>query len=229
MKSITDFLTHHVSYDSATGVFSWLKQPQKTRKKVEYKHGRYYRITWTGRQRILSHRAAWFLTYGFLPEQAIDHIDGNPANNAINNLRLATPQMNSQNRYTGSGVSGLLGVTERQSKQGVKYRASIRVDGKLKQLGTYASAKEAHEIYLSAKKQFHQQGGEIARNSEHKTVQTRISATKQKNIYFNKNGFQVKFRINKTNLCLGTHSNLDIAIQVRDAYLLTQISDEALV
>lgn len=227
MKSITDFLTHHVSYDSATGIFSWLKQPQKTRKKVEYKHGRYYRITCTGRHRILSHRAAWFLTYGFLPEQAIDHIDGNPANNAITNLRLATPQMNSQNRYTSSGVSGLLGVTERQNKHNTKYRASIRVDGKLKQLGTYASAKEAHEIYLSAKKHFHQQGGEIARNSEDKAIQTRISSTKQKNIYVNKKGFQVKFRVNKTNVCLGTYSDLTTAIQVRDTYLSAQISDEA--
>lgn len=229
MKSITSFLTRHVAYDSVTGVFSWREQPQGSRKKVEYKHGRYYRITGIGRQRILSHRAAWFLTYGFLPEQAIDHIDGNPANNSIANLRLATPQMNSQNRYTSSGVSGLLGVTKRQGKHGTRYRASIRVNGKLMQLGTYVSAKEAHEIYLSAKRHFHQLGGEIARNSENKIAKIRLSATKQKNIYFNKNGFQVKFRVNKTNLCLGTYSDLITAIHVRDTHLAKQISDEALV
>lgn len=39
------------------------------------------------RHTVLAHRLAWLLHYGSWPEGDLDHIDGNPLNNKIDNLR----------------------------------------------------------------------------------------------------------------------------------------------
>jgi hypothetical protein len=44
-----------------------------------------------------SHRLVWFVTYGKFPDNHIDHIDGNPSNNKIENLRDVTNKVNHQN------------------------------------------------------------------------------------------------------------------------------------
>ena len=45
------------------------------------------------------HRIIWEMVNGPIPKgMQIDHIDGNRRNNAITNLRLATPMQNTQNR-----------------------------------------------------------------------------------------------------------------------------------
>ena len=63
----------------------------------------YRRVCWDrgslGRVRVLAHRLIWWLHYGDIPDGAIiDHIDGNPLNNVIDNLRITTPSGNGQNR-----------------------------------------------------------------------------------------------------------------------------------
>jgi hypothetical protein len=45
-----------------------------------------------------AHRLVWFITYGEFPSNFIDHIDGNPPNNRIENLRDVTNKINGQNR-----------------------------------------------------------------------------------------------------------------------------------
>jgi hypothetical protein len=44
------------------------------------------------------HRLAWYLTHGEWPPADMDHIDGDGSNNRLDNLRLATPCQNAQNR-----------------------------------------------------------------------------------------------------------------------------------
>ena len=100
-----------------------------------------------------AHRLAWFYVYGTWPKHGIDHIDGDPANNRIENLREATKSQNAQNQRTANrdNKSGYLGVT----KKGNRFVSRIKVDGREKWLGTFDVAIDAHECYLAAKRQHH--------------------------------------------------------------------------
>ena len=67
---------------------------------------------------ILLHRYIYELKYGKIPEGFfIDHIDRNPLNNQISNLRLVTP---TENRYNKSkyknNKSGYIGVSKKVNK-----------------------------------------------------------------------------------------------------------------
>lgn len=58
------------------------------------------------------HRIIWVMTYGSIdPNLVIDHLDGNPFNNSIDNLKLKTSKGNSRNRRkqvdNTTGTSGV--------------------------------------------------------------------------------------------------------------------------
>lgn len=102
------------------------------------------------------HRLVWMYHYGELPEQEIDHINGDRADNRIENLRLATRSQNRENQRVPSGASHvpLLGV----SFNGKNYRARIKVEGVEHHIGTFATAELAHRAYLEAKRRLHEFG-----------------------------------------------------------------------
>lgn len=101
--------------------------------------------------RVQAHIIAWVSYYGMFPENQLDHIDGNPQNNAIGNLREVTNTINCRNRSKGvNNTSGYTGVYWR--KREGKYQSQIKVDGKYKSLGYYETAEEANivrEKYLN--------------------------------------------------------------------------------
>jgi hypothetical protein len=105
------------------------------------------------------HTLVWIMFYGSMPEGIIDHINGIPNDNRIENLRIATNAQNLANRgRTKSNTSGYKGVyLHNQTKRWV---ASIKHLGKKYSLGCYATASEAHEAYKIATIQFN---GEFAR------------------------------------------------------------------
>ena len=101
-----------------------------------------------------SHRVIWLLVYGSWPEHEIDHLDRNPMNNRIENLRAATPSENQQNhglqRNNSSGYPGV-----HFNKKRNKYHAQIAVNGKDIFLGYFATAEEAFTAYMIAKIKYH--------------------------------------------------------------------------
>jgi hypothetical protein len=105
----------------------------------------------------MSHRVAWFLYFGYWPEHQIDHINGDPADNRIENLRDVPQTMNMQNKRRAhkNNESGLLGVSKSERGRTKPWKATIKVDGKSRTLGRFATAEEAHQAYMQAKRQFH--------------------------------------------------------------------------
>lgn len=100
-----------------------------------------------------SYRLAWLYVYGVFPNGEIDHIDGNKKNDSIYNLRDATRKINAENKKVAmaNNKSGYLGV----NKRGSRYRARIRVNGKLICIGNFSTPVEAHEAYMEKKKMLH--------------------------------------------------------------------------
>ena len=96
---------------------------------------------------IRGHRLAWFLHYGTLPINSIDHIDGNKSNNKIDNLRDVTHQQNHMNRTTAKGYSW--------KKSANKFKSYININKKRKHLGYYTTEQEARNAYLKAKEIYH--------------------------------------------------------------------------
>ena len=67
---------------------------------------------WFQGKKYLVHRIIWVMTYGSInPELVIDHLDGNPFNNQLNNLKLKTLTGNTRNqRQYKNNKTGITGV-----------------------------------------------------------------------------------------------------------------------
>lgn len=65
------------------------------------------------KKRRYTHRVIWELFYGEIcKDKEIDHIDGNPLNNSIGNLRLVTAKINKRNcKMNSRNTSGCAGVS----------------------------------------------------------------------------------------------------------------------
>jgi hypothetical protein len=143
-------------YDTETGEFWWTSAaPTKVANKPANAKDRlgYVCLKVNGKMHK-AHRLAWAFVYGEFPEQHIDHINGNPSDNRLCNLRLADRSLNMQNqrRARSDSSTGLLGV----SKNGSGWRAEIRVDGKKINLGTHKTPELAHLAYVNAKRKHHE-------------------------------------------------------------------------
>lgn len=100
-------------------------------------------------RRYVAHRIAWAIFYGAWPEQLIDHIDRNPANNRISNLRDVPPHINSRNNpIRACNTSGYPGVGWRRCDQ--RWVARIRMFDRQTQIGSFKTREEA----IDARKAF---------------------------------------------------------------------------
>ena len=152
-------------YDPNTGVF--------IRKDIAGKHSASYQIgdvagstTKKGYIRICvdgevhpAHRLAWLYMTGSWPVCQVDHWDTNKGNNAWSNLREATNGQNKANtpvyKCTKSGLKGAYW----EAKRG-KWASKIRVDKRLRHVGYFDSAEDAHQAFALAASSHH---GEFAR------------------------------------------------------------------
>lgn len=91
---------------------------------------------------IYSHRLAWFITYGVVPEGEIDHIDRDTSNNRIKNLRDVSRAINQRNaKMHAHNTSGVTGVY--LDKKTRKWVAQAHVDKKHIHVGCFSSISEA--------------------------------------------------------------------------------------
>lgn len=162
-------LREWLSYNSETGEFRWRKEPRTIGSMLGKVAGTvrksgYVFIKFREHGIHAAHRLAWVYMYGpTIGGGEIDHIDGNPSNNAISNLRLATSRQQKQNkRVQSNNRSGLKGAYYHASHKGKKWRTQIKVDDKLIFLGYFHTAEEAHAAYATAAIQHF---GEFARTA----------------------------------------------------------------
>ncbi len=100
----------------------------------------------------LVHRLIFLMHYGYLPKQ-IDHIDGNPANNKIGNLREASQSQNMWNRNANTNsMSKTKGIRWHRSG---KYQVRLQVNKKSMYFGLYADLELAELVAIEARNKFH--------------------------------------------------------------------------
>jgi len=103
----------------------------------------------------LEHRLVWLYHFDESPE-VIDHINGNPADNRIENLRKATHSQNHWNSKLDvrnkSGVKGVSWASDRN-----KWVAVIRCNNKIHRVGTFATLDTASSAMALARNSLHKQ------------------------------------------------------------------------
>ena len=97
---------------------------------------------------------------GMKPDECIDHINGDPTDNRLENLRIATHRQNLRNQNSTRGASKFKGVSRNRNSRKKPWRSYIVIDGKQKFLGTFLTQKQAARAYDAAAKKFF---GEFAR------------------------------------------------------------------
>lgn len=149
-------LKRQLSYDPETGVFTWaIRKTRVSIGKIAGKQKkRGYREIRVNLISYQAHRLAWLYVHGEWPKNLIDHINRDPSDNRIENLREATFSQNLRNVGVRSNSStGVKGVSV-HSLSG-KYRACIRIDGKKIHLGIFPTVAEAGEAYRKAAEEAH--------------------------------------------------------------------------
>jgi len=147
-------LRHFLDYDAATGVFTW-RNPPRCGPRLGAQAGcrnqcGYWRIC-IGQKSYKAHRLAWLYVYGQWPSERLDHINRDPGDNRIENLRLATRSQNAANKRSLS-ASGLKGVYFTKSAKHHKrpWGSSIKVNGKSIWLGRHETPEAASLAYMRA-------------------------------------------------------------------------------
>lgn len=151
-------------YNPETGVFTWrVKRGIALAGSIAGNKNRNgYVNIYVDNRPYRAHRLAWLYVYGSFPKQDIDHINGVRHDNRIANLRDVSTSHNmmNQRRARTDNKLGLLGVHVRtperpHHKISKPYRAMIYVAGKRVNVGSFATAEEAHAAYLEAKRRLH--------------------------------------------------------------------------
>ncbi len=96
--------------------------------------------------KVLGHHFAWYMIYGHVYFDRLDHFNRIKTDNRISNLRILTNQQNQFN----TNAKGYC-----WHKQNQKWQSQIMVNGKLIYLGSFNTEEEARQSYLKAKEKLH--------------------------------------------------------------------------
>ena len=147
-----DQLRELIDYNSDTGSLvwkargvEWFSSPESCKKwntrraGKEALHGlsQYgYRVGTVDNEKYTAHRVAWAIFHGSWPKQTIDHINGNRADNKIENLRDVSASLNCRNaKRSVANSSGYGGVSYEKGRG--KWCAYIAAGHRPKNLGRF--------------------------------------------------------------------------------------------
>lgn len=128
------------------------------------------RITPTVEKTMTAHRMVWAMVHNEWPSLEVDHIDGDPLNNRIENLRLADYAENSRNRaMPRSNTTGITGVVIHKKTGKWQAQSGIQRGNKIKMvyLGLFdnlldaAAARKSYELHHG----FSERHGQPARSA----------------------------------------------------------------
>lgn len=147
-------------YNESNGNFYWRTNKSKRIRAGDlagYTNEDGYKFIRIDNKLYREHRLAWIYMYGEFSGE-IDHIDNNPSNNKIENLRVCTSSQNKQNmRKRKDNTSGVKGLHWYKAYN--KWQVNLTVNGKTKFYGYYSDFFEACCVIHSNRNKIH---GEFA-------------------------------------------------------------------
>lgn len=157
MATTKNDITHSIlisklKYDSDTGEFTWIK----SNRVAGYTCPLGYVYIRIGKKLYRAHRLAWLYVYNQFPIGEIDHIDGNPNNNSIKNLRLSNSTQNKCNtKIRKDNTSGVKGV--HWYKAYSKWQVKVTYNKITTNLGYYTDFFEACCVAISERNRLHKE------------------------------------------------------------------------
>lgn len=149
------YLKRILPYNPSTGVWRWKITCNgfvAKNSRAGYINSQGYEIIRINLRGYKAHRLAWFYMKGCWPRR-VDHKDTRKANNRWKNLRVATHGQNVANsKLRRDSTSGLKGAYFKRAR--AKWFSAIRFNTKLKHLGYFESAMQAHKAYMKAAKKY---------------------------------------------------------------------------
>jgi hypothetical protein len=144
-----DQITISTLFEDKEGVLYW----RKTGKKAGTLHRTGYIQICVDKKLHNAHRLMFMLHCGWVPE-LIDHVDGNRANNKIDNLRAATWSQNLQNmKLRPTNKSGCKNVSWSNSRQ--KWAVQLSIGGRPTNLGRFDDLELADLVATEARNKYH--------------------------------------------------------------------------
>ena len=153
------YFEQYLNYNHPEGKLYWKKKPRSDSNRIKIgkeagcrNYYGYKRIGIENRE-YMYHRVIWVMHYGSIPiDKQIDHIDYNPLNNHISNLRLVTDAENKLNLpMRKTNKSGHRGVHWDKSRN--KWFAQIQRNKKTIALGRFDRLEDAVEARQKAEAQ----------------------------------------------------------------------------
>lgn len=146
-----ELLRQLLDYDADTGILTWRPRRHDARWTAKYagqSAGAHDRLGYVSikinDKSYLAHRVAWVIVHGYWPD-VVDHINGNPRDNRIINLRDVSHEMNQRNQKRHcSNTSGRTGVSWNRFRN--CWTAQIKIAGQSIHLGSHQSFEEAVRV-----------------------------------------------------------------------------------
>lgn len=142
----SDTLRKYFVYRDGKLIWNINKQSIKNGDVAGSKSNGYKKVT-IDREGYFLHRLIWIYFNGDIKDGLyVDHKDGDINNNKIENLQLLDNSKNqSKSKMSSKNTSGFRGVS--YHKDHSKWVAHIRINGKLKHIGSYANIEDAAKAY----------------------------------------------------------------------------------